>query len=229
MKLQCCGAAAGCILLPLAGSVALLAGFTTLTSSAVNEDSAQVGVAFPPGSQLSAFATAAQTTGVPQALLMALAAQTSGMTFNALMVSQSVGPDGSPSAYGEFQMTPAAFTAAGEAVGLSPTAFIAVSDTGSGANWGEPQGELNVLDEALAAAQILEDQGATSAASQAELEAATAAYLGGAPATTVSASPTSTSNQATATSSSAPLTPTPGQGTAMPTGTSPTPTPAQAA
>ena len=27
MKLQCCGAAAGCVLLPLAGSVALLAGF----------------------------------------------------------------------------------------------------------------------------------------------------------------------------------------------------------
>ena len=172
MKFQCCGAAAGCVLIPLVGSVALLAGFTTLTSSALSEDSAQVGVAFPPESQLSAFATAAQGTGVPQALLMAIAAQTSGMTFNALMVSQSVGPDGSPSAYGEFQMAPATFTTAGEAVGLSPTAFIAVSDTGSGADWGEPQGELDVGDEALAAAQILEDQGASSTASQDELEVA---------------------------------------------------------
>ena len=207
MKLQCCGAAAGCVLLPLVGSVALLAGFTTLTSSAVNEDSAQVGVAFPPESQLSVFATAAQGTGVPQALLMALAAQTSGMTFNTLMVSQSVGPDGSPRAYGEFQMEPTAFTGAGEAVGLSPAAFIATSDTGSGANWGEPQGELDVLDEALAAAQILEDQGATSTASQAELEAAVAAYLGGAPATTSGASPT----------------PSPDEATAMPSGATPTP------
>ena len=110
MKLQCCGAAAGCVLLPLAGSVALLAGFTTLTSSAQNEDSAQVSVAFPPESQLSAFATAEQRTGVPQALLMALAAQTSGMTFNAQLVSQALDPDGSPSAYGEFQMEPATFT-----------------------------------------------------------------------------------------------------------------------
>jgi len=229
MKLQCCGAAAGCVFLPLVGSVALLAGFTTLTSSAQNEDSAQVGVAFPPVSQLPGFATAAQATGVPQALLMALAAQTSGMTFNALMVSRSVGPDGSPSAYGEFQMGPAAFTSAGEAVGLSPAAFIAVSDTGSGADWGEPQGELDVPDEALAAAQILEDQGATSTASQADLEAAVAAYLGGAPATTASASPTPSPDQASATPSSASLTPTPGQTTATATSASPTPTPAQAA
>jgi hypothetical protein len=196
MKLQCCGAAAGCVFLPLVGSVALLAGFTTLTSSAQNEDSAQVGVAFPPESQLPAFATAAQQTGVPQALLMALAAQTSGMTFNALMVSQSVGPDGSPSAYGEFQMAPAAFTGAGEAVGLGPAAFIATSDTGAGADWGEPQGELDVGDEALAAAQVLKDDGASSTASQTELEAAIAAYLGGAPTTTVSASPTPTPEQA---------------------------------
>jgi hypothetical protein len=227
MKLQCCGAAAGCVFLPLVGSVALLAGFTTLTSSAQSEDSAQIGVAFPPESQLPAFATAAQGTGVPEALLMALAAQTSGMTFNARMVSQSVGPDGSPSAYGEFQMAPAAFTAAGEAVGLSPTAFIATINTGSGADWGEPQGELDVPDEALAAAQILEDQGATSTASQADLEAVVAVYLGGAPATTASASPTPSPDQATATPSSAPLTPTPGEATATPA--SPTPTPAQAA
>src|ERR1039458_5089520 len=229
MKFQCCGAAAGCVLLPLVGSVALLAGFTTLTSSAVNEDSAQIGVAFPPESQLSAFATAAQGTGVPQALLMAIAAQTSGMTFNAQLVSQALGPDGSPSAYGEFQMEPATFTGAGEAVGLAPAAFITTSDTGAGADWGEPQGELDVADEALAAAQILEDQGATSAASQAQLEAAVAAYLGGAPATTVSVSPTPSPDQATATPSSAPLTPTPGQATSTPTVTSPTPTPAQSA
>jgi hypothetical protein len=229
MKLQCCGAAAGCVLLPLAGSVALLAGFTTLTSSAQNEDSAQVSVAFPPESQLPAFAAAEQPTGVPQALLMALAAQTTGMTFNAQLVSQALGPDGSPSAYGEFQMEPATFTGAGEAVGLAPAAFITTSDTGSGADWGEPQGELDVADEALAAAQILEDQGATSAASQAQLEAAVAAYLGGAPATTVSVSPTPSPDQATATPSSAPLTPTPGQATSTPTVTSPTPTPAQSA
>src|ERR1039458_6830409 len=229
MKFQCCGAAAGCVLIPLVGSVALLAGFTTLTSSALSEDSAQVGVAFPPESQLSAFATAAQGTGVPQALLMALAAQTSGMTFNALMVSQSVGPDGSPSAYGEFQMAPTAFTDAGQAVGLSPTAFIAVDDTGSGADWGEPQGELDVGDEALAAAQVLEEEGASSTASQAELEAAIAAYLGGAPAPTASASPTPSSDQASAPPSSVPLTPTAGEATATPTGTSPTPTPAQSA
>jgi hypothetical protein len=213
MKVQCCGAAAGCVLIPLVSSVALLAGFTTLTSSALNEDSAQVGVAFPPESQLSAFATAAQGTGVPQALLMALAAQTSGMTFNALLVSQALDPDGSPSAYGEFQMEPATFSSAGQAVGLSPAAFIATTDTGSGADWGEPQGELDVGDEALAAAQVLEDEGASSVAGQAQLEAAVATYLGGAPTTTVSASPT----------------PTPGQGTATPTGTSPTPTPEQAA
>jgi hypothetical protein len=213
--------------MPLVGGVALLAGFTTLTSSAQNEDSAQVGVAFPPDSQLPAFATAAQVTGVPQALLMALAAQTSGMTFNALMAGQSAGPDGSPSAYGEFQMTPAAFTAAGQAVGLAPAAFIALSDTGSGVDWGEPQGELDVPDDALAAAQVLEDQGVTSAASQAELEAAVAAYLGGAPTTTVSASPTPTSNQATATPSSPTPTATAGEGTV--TATSATPTPAQAA
>jgi hypothetical protein len=227
MKLQCCGAAAGCLLLPLVGIPILVAGFSTLTQSASNEDSAQVSVAFPPESQLPAFATAAQGTGVPEALLMALAAQTSGMTFNALMVSQSVGPDGSPNAYGEFQMAPAAFSAAGEAVGLSPTAFIATINTGSGADWSEPQGELDVPDEALAAAQVLEDQGATSTASQADLEAAVAAYLGGAPATTASASPTPSPDQATATPSSAPLTPTPGEATATPA--SPTPTPAQAA
>ena len=212
MKLQCCGAAAGCLLLPLVGIPILVAGFSTLTQSAATEDSNQVSVAFPPADQLAGFATAAQTTGVPEALLMALAAQTSGMTFNAQLVS-ALGPDGSPSAYGEFQMEPATFTSAGEAVGLSPVAFIATSDTGSGADWGEPQGELDVADEALAAAQVLEDQGASSAASQAELEAAVAAYLGGAPATTASASPT----------------PTPGQATATPAGTSPTPTPAQAA
>jgi hypothetical protein len=228
MKLQCCGAAAGCILLPLAGSVALLAGFTTLTSSAQSEDSAQASVAFPPQGQLSAFAAAEQATGVPQALLIALAAQTSGMTFNAQLVS-ALGPDGSPSAYGEFQMEPATFTSAGQAVGLSLMAFIATSDTGSGADWGEPQGELDVGDEALAAAQILEDQGASSTASQDELEVAITAYLGGAPATTASASPTPSPDQATATPSSAPLTPTPGQATATPTGTSPTPTPAQSA
>jgi len=228
MKLQCCGAAAGCLLLPLVGIPILVAGFSTLTQSAATEDSNQVSVAFPPADQLAGFATAAQTTGVPEALLMALAAQTSGMTFNAQLVS-ALGPDGSPSAYGEFQMEPATFTSAGEAVGLAPAAFIAVSDTGSGADWGEPQGELDVGDEALAAAQVLEEQGATSTASQAELEAAVAAYLGGAPATTVSVSPTPSPDQATATPSSASLTPTPGQATSTPTGTSPTPTPAQSA
>ena len=226
MKLQCCGAAAGCLLLPLVGVPILVAGFSTLTESASNEDSAQVSVAFPPESQLPAFATAAQGTGVPEALLMALAAQTSGMTFNAQLVSP-LGPDGSPNAYGEFQMEPATFSSAGQAVGLSPAAFIAVSDSGSGADWGEPQGELDVPDEALAAAQILEDQGATSTASQADLEAAVAAYLGGPPATTASASPTPSPDQATAPPSSAPLTPTPGEATATPA--SPTPTPAQAA
>jgi len=226
MKLQCCGAAAGCLLLPLVGIPILVAGFSTLTESASNEDSAQVSVAFPPESQLPAFATAAQGTGVPEALLMALAAQTSGMTFNAQLVSP-LGPDGSPNAYGEFQMEPATFSSAGQAVGLSPAAFIAVSDSGSGADWGEPQGELDVPDEALAAAQILEDQGATSTASQADLEAAVAAYLGGPPATTASASPTPSPDQATAPPSSAPLTPTPGEATATPA--SPTPTPAQAA
>jgi hypothetical protein len=124
-------------------------------------------------------------------------------------------------------MEPATFSSAGQAVGLSPAAFIAVSDSGSGADWGEPQGELDVPDEALAAAQILEDQGATSTASQADLEAAVAAYLGGPPATTASASPTPSPDQATAPTSSAPLTPTPGEATATPA--SPTPTPAQAA
>ena len=228
MKLQCCGTAAGCLLLPLVGIPILVAGFSTLTQSAATEDSNQVSVAFPPADQLAGFATAAQTTGVPEALLMALAAQTSGMTFNAQLVS-ALGPDGSPSAYGEFQMEPATFTSAGEAVGLAPAAFIAVSDTGSGADWGEPQGELDVGDEALAAAQVLEEQGATSTASQAELEAAVAAYLTGAPATTASASPTPSPDQATATPSSASLTPTPGQATSTPTGTSPTPTPAQSA
>src|ERR1019366_3115533 len=99
----------------------------------------------------------------------------------------------------------------------------AVSDTGSGADWGEPQGELDVGDEALAAAQVLEDQAASSAASQAELEAAIAAYLGGPPATTVSVSPTPSPDQAPATPSSAPLTPTPGQAPAAPTSASPTP------
>jgi hypothetical protein len=229
MKLQCCGAAAGCVLLPLVGSVALLAGFTTLTSSAQSEDSAQASVAFPPQGQLAAFATAEQSTGVPQALLVALAAQTRGMTFNAQLVSQVLDPDGWPSAYGEFQMDPATFTGAGQAVGLSPTAFIATSDTGSGADWGEPQGQLDVGDEALAAAQVLEDQGANSAAGQADLEAAIAAYLGGAPTTTVSASPTPTPSQETATPIGAALTAIPGQTTATPTGTSPTPTPEQAA
>jgi hypothetical protein len=228
MKLQCCGAAAGCLLLPLVGIPILVAGFSTLTQSAATEDSNQVSVAFPPADQLAGFATAAQTTGVPEALLMALAAQTSGMTFNAQLVS-ALGPDGSPSAYGEFQMDPATFTSAGEAVGLAPVAFIATSDTGSGADWGEPQGELDAADEALAAAQVLEDQGATGAASQAELEAAVAAYLGGAPATTASASPTPSPDQATATPSSASLTPTRGQTTATATSASPTPTPAQAA
>jgi len=228
MKLQCCGAAAGCLLLPLVGIPILVAGFSTLTQSAATEDSNQVSVAFPPADQLAGFATAAQTTGVPEALLMALAAQTSGMTFNAQLVS-ALGPDGSPSAYGEFQMEPATFTSAGEAVGLAPAAFIAVSDTGSGADWGEPQGELDVGDEALAAAQVLEEQGATSTARQAELEAAVAADLTGAPATTASASPTPSPDQATATPSSASLTPTPGQATSTPTGTSPTPTPAQSA
>jgi hypothetical protein len=126
-------------------------------------------------------------------------------------------------------MDPATFSSAGQAVGLSPTAFIAVSDTGSGADWGEPQGELDVGDEALAAAQVLEDQGANSASSQAELEAAIAAYLEGAPTTAVSATPTLTPGQATATASSAALTPTPGEATATPTSASPTPTPEQAA
>jgi hypothetical protein len=228
MKLQCCGTAAGCLLLPLVGIPILVAGFSTLTQSAATEDSNQVSVAFPPADQLAGFATAAQTTGVPEALLMALAAQTSGMTFNAQLVS-ALGPDGSPSAYGEFQMEPATFTSAGEAVGLAPAAFIAVSDTGSGADWGEPQGELDVGDEALAAAQVLEEQGATSTASQAELEAAVAAYLTRAPTTTASASPTPTPGQGTAPPSSASLTPTPGQATATPTGASPTPTPAQSA
>jgi len=228
MKLQCCGAAAGCVLLPLAGSVALLAGFTTLTSSAQNEDSAQVSVAFPPQGQLPAFAAAEQPTGVPQALLMALAAQTSGMTFNAQLVSPAVDPDGSPSAYGEFQMEPATFSSAGQAIGLSPAAFIATSNTGSGVNWGEPQGELDVGDEALAAAQVLEDEGANSTASQDELEAAITAYLGGAPATTPSASPAPTPGQGTATASSASPTPTTGQATAT-SSASPTPTPEQAA
>ncbi|MGP8161369.1 MAG: CHAP domain-containing protein [Candidatus Dormibacteria bacterium] len=228
MKLQCCGAAAGCLLLPLVGIPILVAGFSTLTQSAATEDSNQVSVAFPPADQLAGFATAAQTTGVPEALLMALAAQTSGMTFNAQLVS-ALGLDGSPSAYGEFQMEPATFTSAGEGVGLAPVAFIATSDTGSGADWGEPQGELDAADEALAAAQVLEDQGATGAASQAELEAAVAAYLGGAPATTASASPTPSPDQATATPSSASLTPTPGQTTATATSASPTPTPAQSA
>jgi hypothetical protein len=228
MKLQCCGAAAGCLLLPLVGIPILVAGFSTLTQSAATEDSNQVSVAFPPADQLAGFATAAQTTGVPEALLMALAAQTSGMTFKAQLVS-ALGPDGSPSAYGEFQMEPATFTDAGQTVGLPPAAFIAVSDTGSRADWGEPQGELDVADEALAAAQVLADQGATGAASQAELEAAVAAYLGGAPATTASASPTPSPDQATATPGSSSLTPTPGQATATPAGTSPTPTPAQSA
>ena len=228
MKLQCCGTAAGCLLLPLVGIPILVAGFSTLTQSAATEDSNQVSVAFPPADQLAGFATAAQTTGVPEALLMALAAQTSGMTFKAQLVS-ALGPDGSPSAYGEFQMEPATFTSAGEAVGLAPAAFIAVSDTGSGADWGEPQGELDVGDEALAAAQVLEEQGATSTASQAELEAAVAAYLTRAPTTTASASPTPTPGQGTAPPSSASLTPTPGQATATPTGASPTPTPAQSA
>jgi hypothetical protein len=212
MKFQCLGCAAGCVLIPLS-SVALLAGFTTLTSTEITQDSAQVSVAFPPQGQISAFATAEQRTGVPEALLMALAAQTSGMTFDAQMVSQALGPDRSPSAYGEFQMEPATFTSAGQAVGLPPAALTPTSDTGSGADWGEPQGELDVADEALAAAQILEDQGATSAAGPASLEAAVAAYLGGAPATTTSASPT----------------PTPDQATATPSGASPTPAPDQAA
>jgi hypothetical protein len=104
-----------------------------------------------------------------------------------------------------------------------------VSDTGSGADWGEPQGELDVGDEALAAAQVLEDEGASSTASQAELEAAITAYLGGAPTTTVTASPTPTPGQGTATPSSAALPPTPGQATATATSASPTPTPEQAA
>ncbi len=70
MKLQCCGAAAGCLLLPLVGIPILVAGFSTLTQSAATEDSNQVSVAFPPQGQLAGFATAAQTTGVPEALLM---------------------------------------------------------------------------------------------------------------------------------------------------------------
>ena len=68
MKLQCCGAAAGCLLLPLVGIPILVAGFSTLTQSAATEDSNQVSVAFPPADQLAGFATAAQTTGVPEAL-----------------------------------------------------------------------------------------------------------------------------------------------------------------
>jgi hypothetical protein len=159
---------------------------------------------------------------------MALAAQTSGMTFNAQLVSPAVDPDGSPSAYGEFQMEPATFSSAGQAIGLSPAAFIATSNTGSGVNWGEPQGELDVGDEALAAAQVLEDEGANSTASQDELEAAITAYLGGAPATTPSASPAPTPGQGMATASSASPTPTTGQATAT-SSASPTPTPEQAA
>ena len=44
---------------------------------------------YPPEDQLSAFATAEQRTGVPQALLIALAAAQSGMTFNQELVSQT--------------------------------------------------------------------------------------------------------------------------------------------
>ncbi len=221
MKLQCCGAAAGCLLLPLVGIPILVAGFSTLTQSAATEDSNQVSVAFPPQGQLAGFATAAQTTGVPEALLMALAAQTSGMTFNPALVGQAVGPDGSPTAFGEFLMTPASFAGAAQQVGLPSQALTATNDTGKGADWGEPQGELSAADEALAAAQLLEDQGATGTAGPAGLEAAVTAYLGGPPATP------SASAFATPTPTSAPATPTPSAATAS--AASPTPTPEQAA
>jgi hypothetical protein len=224
MKLQCCGAAAGCLLLPLVGIPILVAGFSTLTQSAASEDSNQVSVAFPPESQLAGFATAAQTTGVPEALLMALAAQTSGMTFNPVLVSPSLAPDGSPIAFGEFQMTPASFTSAGQAVGLPSPAFTAISDTGKGTDWGEPQGELDAADEALAAAQLLEEQGAIGTAGTTILEAAVTAYLGGPPGSpSAAATPTPTSLLATPPSSA---TPSP---TASPSAASATPTPEQAA
>jgi hypothetical protein len=221
MKLQCLGCAAGCLLLPFVGIPILVAGFSTLTQSAATEDSNQVSVAFPPADQLAGFATAAQTTGVPDALLMALAAQTSGMTFNPVLVSQAVGAEGSPIAFGGFQMQPDAFLAAGQRVGLPAEALTPTSDTGKGTDWGEPQGELSAADEALAAAQLLEDQGATGTAGQATLEAAVTAYLGGPPATP------------SASATSVPATPTPSaataSATASPSAASPTPTPEQAA
>jgi hypothetical protein len=147
---------------------------------------------YPPEDQLSAFATAEQRTGVPQALLIALAAAQSGMTFNQELVSQTQNPDGSPTAFGEFQMEPAAFTAAGEELGLPPPALAAVADTQTGTAWGEPQGELDVSDEALAAGQILADQGVTSSSGTATLEAAVTAFQTPAAASTASPSATPT-------------------------------------
>ena len=91
-------------------------------------------------------------------------------------------------------MTPASFAGAGQAGGApaarrsSPPATPGRAPTGA-----SPRGSWTLPDEALAAAQLLEDQGATGTAGQAELEAAVTAYLGGAPPRRLRASPTPTS------------------------------------
>jgi hypothetical protein len=137
------------------------------------------GVVYPPADQLSALSSASQQTGVPEALLIALTAHESGMSFNHDLVSEDLDPDGSPNSYGEFQMQPGTFTSAGREVGLPAAAFIPVADTRSGYDWGEPQGELDVGDEALAAAQFLKDQGVTASSDQHALEVAVWAYHNG--------------------------------------------------
>jgi len=146
------------------------------------------GLVFPPADQRVAFAAAEQRTGVPQALLMALAAHESGNTFDPALVSHDTNPDGSPNSYGEFQMQPGTFISAGREVGLPPDAFAAVPVTRSGSNWGEPHGELVTAQEAMAAAQFLKDRGVTATSDQHALEVAIWAYHNG-PAAAVPADP----------------------------------------
>jgi hypothetical protein len=140
---------------------------------------AGAGVVFPPRDQMSAFATAAQRTGAPTALLIALAATETDNTFDPAMVSSARGVDGSPVAYGEFQMPPTTFIAAGGEAALPPSAFAPLPDARAGPDWGEPQGELDVALEALSAAQFLSELGATGSPTTDTLEVAVYRFVHG--------------------------------------------------
>lgn len=137
------------------------------------------GLIFPPRAQMAGITAAATRSGVSSSLLLALAATMSNNTFDPSFLSSSRTADGSPVAYGEFQMTVERFVSSGKEAGLPASAFDPLPDTRAGPEWGEPRGEIDVAMEAQSAAQLLRDLGAVAAASTPDVELAMYRYVHG--------------------------------------------------